>query len=94
MRSKDPAGNVDPTPAVSSINLHLFSTLTVVSDHGWIYGGGVYQDGALASFGVSPLVVTVNPGMRYVFEGWTSSNHKGYSGQASDADVKMIPDVT
>ena len=94
MRSKDPAGNVDPTPAVSSIDLHNVFTLTVVSDHGWVYGVGVYQDEALASFGVSPLIVTVNPGMRYVFEGWASSNQKGYSGQASDADVKMISDVT
>ena len=94
VRTMDPAGNIDATPAVSHVNLHPVFTLTVVSDHGWAYGGGVYQDEAPASFGVSPLVVTVNPGMRYVFEGWISSSPNGYSGQASDVELKMRSDVT
>jgi len=94
VRTMDPAGNIDPTPAVSNVNLHPVFTLTVVSDHGWAYGGGVYPDEAPASFGVSPLVVTVNPSMRYVFEGWISSSPNGYSGQASDVELKMRSDVT
>ena len=93
VRSRDVVGNVDPTPAESSIVLMEGYTLTVLSDHGRVYGGGIYPEGTLALFGVAPLIVSGESGERLVFEGWTASGPGGYPGQASDSDVEMRGDI-
>jgi len=93
VRSMDAEGNVDPSPAESNIVLLEGYTLTVSSDHGRVHGGGNYAEGTLASFGVTPLIVSGESGVRYIFEGWTTSEPGGYTGQASDADVEMSGDI-
>jgi len=93
VRSMDVAGNVDPTPAESSIVLLEGYTLTVSSDHGRVHGEGIYPEGTLATFGVTPMIVSGESGVRYVFEGWTASDPGGYAGQASDADVEISGDI-
>jgi len=93
VRSRDVAGNVDPTPAERNIVLLEGYTLTVLSEHGRVHGEGLYPEGTLASFGVAPLIVSGESGVRYVFEGWAASGPSGYIGQASDADVEMDGDI-
>jgi hypothetical protein len=67
--------------------------LTVLSDHGEVTGGGPYNPGERASFGVSPEAVPGEEGVRYVFEGWISGDEGGYAGGDNPAAVVMNGDV-
>jgi hypothetical protein len=67
--------------------------LTVLSEHGEVTGGGPYNPGERASFGVSETVPG-EEGVRYVFEGWISGDEEGYAGGDNPAAVVMNGDVT
>jgi hypothetical protein len=68
--------------------------LVVLSDYGEVTGGGGYEPGERASFGVSPGTVPGGEGVRYVFEGWSSRDEGGYVGGDNPAGVVMEGDVT
>lgn len=68
--------------------------LTVLSGHGETTGGGPYNLGERASFGVSPETVPGEEGVQYVFESWISGGEGGYAGGDNPAAVVMSGDVT
>ena len=94
VRSRDPSGNLDPTPAIRKIHFRNNHLLSVVSSHGQVYGEGSYQENSIVYIGVSPLIVTVHPNTRYIIDGWKLSSARGYFGIASDADIKIRSNVS
>jgi hypothetical protein len=92
-----PSYSVDTSPEVPSPEevVDLWNPMLVVlSDHGEVTGGGVYALGERASFGVSPRTVPGGEGVRYVFEGWSSTDEEGYTGGDNPAMVVIERDVT
>lgn len=64
--------------------------LTLYSILGNVYGAGRYEPGSTAVFYVEPAIVEAEPGVRYVFTGWTSNRvGSGYTGPNATVRILM-----
>ncbi|GEM_PF-2615000 len=52
---------------------------------GTVYGGGWFDEGATAFFGIAPPVIDSTAGIRWVFAGWNGEGEGAYSGADADA---------
>ena len=69
-------------------------TLSIQTDFGSFTGEGTYSEGSSTTFSVFPSIVSGNPGIRYIFAGWSSMNSGGYTGPDDSASVVMYNDIT
>ena len=66
--------------------------LDIISDYDSPYGGGWYDEGASATFGVHPYDSV--GGIRYVFTGWIGTGDGSYTGPDTEATVVMNNPIT
>jgi len=62
--------------------------LEIISDHGTPWGGGWYNEGVTANFGVTTTADS-SGGIRYIFDHWEGSGTGSYTGTDTSADVVM-----
>lgn len=69
-------------------------SLSVLSEFGTVYGAGLYNTSSSATFNVSETTVSTEPGVRFRFSGWNSTDRGGYIGAENPARVTMETNIT
>jgi len=78
---------------VVKISLQPFE-LILQSQFGDTFGMGTYYFGSIPIFGVTEETVYVGTDIRYIFEGWESTQNGGYTGPNNPAQISIQNDVT
>jgi hypothetical protein len=68
-------------------------SLTIVSEYGNPWGGGVYPAWENVSFGVEIEYIYLDKGERVQFNGWNSDSKFGYKGDLTEYGIELVEDV-
>ena len=85
---------VDGSDATVTANFTTQYQLNVSSAYGTVSGAGWYNDGASATFSVTPTAIDEGGGMRRSFTGWSGAGSASYTGADAEKTITMTSPVT